>query len=114
MVVGRGSGKVGVGEPFPMSSSSTLLILDPTAEREPIARRSAARMGGPTGTIGIIDISKPRGDIFCDEVESLLGQRYPGLEIVRLRKPTFAKPAPRDLREKIGQRCQGVIQALAD
>ena len=97
-----------------MNDSSSLLILDPTDEREPIARRAATRTGALTGAIGIVDISKPRGDVFCDELTRLLSQRFPGLEVVRLRKPTFTKPAPAELRNEVARRCQGVIQALAD
>ena len=42
------------------------VILDPTDEREPIGRCLAARPGSLPDTIGIVDISKPRGDVFCD------------------------------------------------
>ena len=90
------------------------VILDPTDEREPIGRQLAARAGGLSGTVGIVDISKPRGDVFCDELETLLRSRQPGLDVVRLRKPTFTRPAPADLREEVAERCKAVIQALAD
>ena len=94
--------------------NDSLTILDPTDERAPIERRLATRPARLQGTLGIIDITKPRGDIFCDEVERLLHERLPGLDIIRLRKPTFTKPAPADLREEVAARCQAVIQALAD
>lgn len=97
-----------------MSHSDSLLILDPTDENDPIARRSAARPAHLVGTVGIVDISKPRGDVFCDELADLFRQRFPDLNVVRLRKPTFTKPAPSDLRAEIIRRCSGVIQALAD
>ena len=32
----------------------------------------------------------------------------------RYRKPTFAKPAPVDLRHEIATQCEVVIEALAD
>ncbi len=90
------------------------VILDPTDEREPIRRPLAARSAQLGGPLGIVDISKPRGDVFCDELERLMGERLPGVEIVRLRKPTFTKPAPPDLRAEVAERCRVVIQALAD
>ena len=62
--------------------------------------------------VGLLDISKPRGDVFLDRVEALLAGR--GLAVRRYRKPTFSKPAPDDLRREIAQHCQGVIEALAD
>ena len=94
--------------------ADALVILDPTGERAPIGRRLATRLEHLHGTLGLIDISKSRGDIFCDEVERLLRVRLPALEVIRLRKPTFTKPAPADLRDEVGERCQAVIQALAD
>jgi hypothetical protein len=94
--------------------SESLVILDPTDERAPIGRRLATRPVRLEGPLGIIDITKARGDVFCDEVERLLHERLPDVEIIRLRKPTFTKPAPADLREEVGERCRAVIQALAD
>jgi len=90
------------------------LILDPTAEREPLRRRPASRTRPLAGPVGLLDISKPRGDVFLDEIERLLRERAPGLELLRLRKPTFTKPAPADLRDEVTRRCRVVIQALAD
>ena len=94
--------------------SNSILILDPTDEREPIERERARRPTTLIGPLGLIDISKARGDDFCDELEQLIAGRMHGVEIIRLRKPTFTKPAPPDLREEIATRCKAVIQALAD
>ena len=91
-----------------------LVILDPTNEQEPIGRRAAGRPDVLPGRIGIVDISKPRGDVFCDQLERRLTDRFPGLTVVRLRKPTYTKPAPDDFRRQVTERCEAVIQALAD
>jgi hypothetical protein len=88
-----------------------LTILDPTAEREPRGRPLAARSGSPA-TVALLDIHKPRGDVFLDELESLLRAR--GIEVLRTAKPTFTKPAPADLRREIATRSDAVIEALAD
>jgi len=88
-----------------------LTILDPTAEREPAGRPLAARAGTLT-TVALLDIRKPRGDVFLDELEALLRKR--GIEVLREAKPTFTKPAPIDLRREIADRCDAVIEALAD
>lgn len=90
------------------------LLLDPTDERAPVRRPPAARPAQLVGPVGIIDISKPRGDVFCDEIERLIAERTPGVEVVRLRKPTFTRPAPPGLRDAAAARCRAVIQALAD
>jgi len=34
--------------------------------------------------------------------------------IERTAKPTFTRPAPADLRREIAERCDAVIEALAD
>ena len=89
-------------------------ILDPTDERRALRRQPAARRPALEGPVGLVDIAKARGDVFLDELEKLLREREPALEIVRLRKPTFTKPAPQDLRDEITKRCRTVIQALAN
>ena len=89
-------------------------ILDPTDERVPIARRLTPRSGQVGGRVALLDISKPRGDVLIDQLASRLAARLPGVELRRYRKPTFAKPAPDDLRRKIAQESDFVIEALAD
>jgi hypothetical protein len=93
---------------------SDRVILDPTAERRTLRRRLSPRGSSLRGPIGLVDIAKARGDVFLDELEALLRLRAPSEQIIRLRKPTFTKPAPRSLRDEIAQRCRVVIQALAD
>jgi hypothetical protein len=88
-----------------------LKILDPSAERDPEGRPLAQRSGSPA-TIALLDIRKPRGDVFLDELESVLRSR--GIGVLRTAKPTFTKPAPADLRREIAARCDAVIEALAD
>ncbi len=92
----------------------TTQILDPTDERVPIQRELTRRPEHITGTVGLLDISKARGDKLIDRLEQLLNERLPDVEVKRYRKPTFAKPAPEDLRRKITEECGFVIEALAD
>jgi hypothetical protein len=87
--------------------------LDPTGESAPLERARVARPTSLDGlTVGLLDISKPRGDVFLDQLAALLGQR--GARVERYRKPTFTKPAPIDLRHEIATKCDVVIEALAD
>jgi hypothetical protein len=89
------------------------LYLDPTSERSPLTRTRAARPQSLEGkAVGLLDISKPRGDVFLDRLEALLAER--GVRTLRFRKPTFAKVAPVDLRHEIATKCDVVIEALAD
>ena len=91
----------------------TVKVLDPTSEviREPVA--SPARLQTLDGSsIGLLDISKPRGNVILDALEELLIQA--GADVKRFVKPTFTKPAPVDLRHEIASQCDAVIEALAD
>ena len=88
-------------------------MLDPTAEAAPAERILLDRPASIEGlTVGLLDISKPRGDVFLDQLETHLTAR--GATVERFTKPTFTKPAPTDLRYEIAQRCHVVIEALAD
>jgi hypothetical protein len=89
-------------------------ILDPTDERTPVARQITPRTGDISGVIGLLDISKPRGNVLLDELQSQLAARFPAVEIRRYAKPTFAKPCPTDLRLQIRSECTVLVEALAD
>ena len=88
-------------------------VLDPTSEQNPTQRQILARPSSLKGlTVGLLDISKARGDVFLDQLERrLIGA---GASVKRFRKPTFTKPAPVDLRHEIAISCNVVIEALAD
>ena len=91
----------------------TRTVLDPTSERSPAHRERVARPSSLTGLkVGLLDISKARGNVFLDRLEELLKGR--GLRVERYSKPTFTKPAPIDLRHEIATQCDVVIEALAD
>jgi hypothetical protein len=88
-------------------------LIDPTSELEPIERGYAPRLETVEGQIvALLDISKPRGDVFLDRLQELLAER--GATIRRFAKPTHAKPAPLDLRALIAEECAAVVEALAD
>ncbi len=91
----------------------TRVLLDPTSEREASTRPLAPRPPSLEGkTVGLLDISKPRGDVFLDRIAERLAER--GIAVERYAKPTFTKPAPADLRREIATKCDVVVEALAD
>jgi len=96
-----------------MTTSGNRFVLDPTNERR---ASTMERVGRPTSlkglTVGLLDISKARGDVFIDRLEERLSEM--GADVKRYKKPTFTKPAPVDLRHEISINCQVVIEALAD
>jgi hypothetical protein len=80
--------------------------------REPVP--AAPRLTDLAGaTIGLLDISKPRGSDFLDRLGALLVERHGVAEIVRLRKPTFTRVAPDPVIHE-ASRCGAVVEALAD
>lgn len=92
---------------------SNAIMLDPTAELNPVEKQILPRLETLSGrTIGLLDISKPRGKEFLDEVEKHLLEM--GATVKRYMKPTFARVAPKELNQKISVECDAVIEGLAD
>ena len=95
------------------TSTKGAVLIDPTSERSNATRERAPRLTDLKGlTSGLLDISKARGDVFLDRLSELLIER--GIKVERYAKPTFTKVAPIDLRREIAQKCNFVIEALAD
>ncbi len=93
--------------------SEPRILLDPTGERSLDTKPRLPRLDTLAGkTVGLLDIAKPRGDLFLDRLEEQLRGR--GADVRRFMKPTFTKPAPRDLRQQIATECDAVVEALAD
>jgi len=89
------------------------ILLDPTSERSTVARPRLPRPDALDGkVVGILDISKPRGDVFLDRIHELLAEK--GIEVKRYMKPTVARPAPVPLAQQIGAEVNLVIEGLAD
>lgn len=88
-------------------------VLDPTGERAVEGRARVARPASLRGkVIALLDISKPRGNVFLDRLEERLAAD--GCTVKRFAKPTFSKPAPIDVRQQIASSCDALIEALAD
>jgi hypothetical protein len=89
-------------------------FMDPT-DSVAVPRKTAARLGSLDGkVITLLDISKAKGDHLLDRVEELIRERANPKAIIRKKKPTFARPAPEDLRAEILKTSDAVIEALAD
>ena len=89
-------------------------ILDPTDERVPVTRRITPRPAAIHGSVALLDIAKPRGNVLLDRLQKRLAERLPGIAVNRYAKPTFTKPAPDALRRDIQAANDFVIEALAD
>ncbi len=94
-------------------TTESRFLFDPTGERTPTKRERLSRPTSLAGiTIGLLDISKARGDVFLDQIAARLNERK--LTVRRFQKPTFARVAPTDLKREIAAYCDVVIEALAD
>lgn len=89
------------------------ILLDPTGE---LSSAHRDRLPRPQSihdkTVGLLDISKARGNIFLDQIEAQLTAA--GANVKRYKKPTFARIAPTELKQKIATECDLVVEGLAD
>jgi ABC-type branched-subunit amino acid transport system substrate-binding protein len=93
--------------------TTSTILLDPTSERVAAERQLLPRLASLAGmTVGLLDISKPRGQEFLDEVEKALQSL--GATVKRYTKPTFTRVAPTELNQRISTECDAVIEGLAD
>ena len=91
----------------------TTVLLDPTAELGAASRQPLPTPESLAGlTIGLLDISKTKGDIFLDRIDAQFKEL--GLKTLRFKKPTFARPAPVELLQQMATQCDVVAEALAD
>src|SRR6202021_647998 len=87
------------------------VLLDPTSEQTPASRERLARPERLRGlTVGLLDISKPRGDVFLDRLDARLTER--GITVKRYMKPTVAKPAPWRFGQHMGGEVNTVVEGL--
>lgn len=88
--------------------------LDPT-DSVAVPRKTAPRPKSLDGkVVTLLDISKAKGDHLLDRLEELLKERTRVKAVVRKKKPTFARPAPSELRGEIVGATDVLIEALAD
>ena len=93
--------------------STRRVMLDPTSEQQPARRQLLPRPKSLAGlTVGLLDISKPRGDVFLDKLDELLSGK--GIAVKRYSKPTFTRVAPVDLKQRIAEEVDVVVEGLAD
>ncbi len=93
--------------------STHSVLLDPTGERAPAIRARLARPASLDGlTIGLLDISKPRGNVFLDRLDERLVEL--GVAVKRYQKPTFTRVAPTELKQQMAAEVDLVVEGLAD
>lgn len=93
--------------------AENVILLDPTSELATETRERLERPSSLEGlTLGLLDISKAKGNIFLDTLEGMFVAE--GVKVKRYRKPTFARPAPVELKQQIATEVDVVVEGLAD
>ena len=89
------------------------VLLDPTAESNPPGRTRVPLPVSLDGlTVGLLDITKSKGDIFLDQLAQRFTER--GVTVRHYAKLTSAKPAAPEVGQTIAEECDVVVEALAD
>ena len=91
----------------------SITLVNPCNERKPIAAQAPRLQTLAGKTVALLDISKPRGSVFLDRIERALLEKHAVARVTREIKPTYTKPAPAHLLEKL-RGVDAVIEALAD
>jgi len=93
-----------------------MLLVNPFDETKREQGRPAPRLDTLRGkTIALLDISKPGGSVFLDRIEKLLVEKHGVARVIRESKPTYTKPAPPEVLDRIRRaQVHAAIEALAD
>ena len=98
-----------------MTTATRLIVLDPTVEALPDSIGLAPRLETLAGArIGLLSNSKNGVSRFFDQLETMLRERYPGVEFVRDAKPNASRGAPGETLDRLTSECAAVITAVGD
>lgn len=90
-------------------------LLNPLDQGDTSTKYLAPRLDSLNGkTMGLLNIGKNGSDIFLERVEELICGEFDVEEVVHVNKPTFTRPAPDTLIIQLANRCDFVIEGLAD
>lgn len=90
-------------------------LLNPTSQGDAAEKYLAPRLDNLDGKVlGLLDITKNGSDIFLKRIEELICDRFQITEVVRVKKPTFSRPAPDELLINLAEQVDFVIEGLAD
>jgi len=92
------------------------ILVNPMDETRRPRSSPAPRLESLRGkTVALLDISKPGGKVFLDAIERLLKERHHVERVIRETKPTFTRPAPDEMVQRLlSSRPNAVVEALAD
>ncbi len=90
-------------------------LLNPISHGDVGEKYLAPRLDNLDGKVmGLLDITKNGSDVFLDRVEELICERFEITEVVRIKKPTFSRPAPTEFLINLAEQVDFVVEGLAD
>jgi len=92
----------------------TTVFVDPTNEVAVLERPRAKRPSRLLGPVALVNISKPRSDVFLETIGVLLRREHPEIEVNSFSKATYTRISSPQLREEIRRSSTAVVEALAD
>ncbi|MDE0300255.1 MAG: hypothetical protein OXN17_16590 [Candidatus Poribacteria bacterium] len=93
----------------------TVSLLNPQDQGGMITKYLAPRLDTLNDkTMGLLNIGKNGSDVFLERMEELMREEFDVAEVVRVNKPTFTRPAPDELIVQLANRCDFVVEGLAD
>jgi hypothetical protein len=90
-------------------------LFSPMAEGETPRRALAPRPRSLDGKVlGVLDNGKWNAGKLLSLVVEALGKEQRFTEVIRVRKPAFSAPAPGELLDDLGRRCDVAVTAIGD
>jgi len=90
-------------------------FLEPIAETKPKGWSPAPRLADLNGkVVGLLDNGKTNAQALLDDIAVLLGQSYQLARVVRERKASYSRVSPKELIDRLAERCDLVLTALGD
>ena len=98
-----------------MSTSPTIVILDPTSKANVVEVEMALRVDTLNGKrVGFLWNAKPNADHLLQRLEELLQQRFEFASVLRRKKRISSEPAYESIIEDLARECDLVVNAVGD
>ena len=88
-----------------------VVIIDPTVKRQGDLKPAGRLLSLEGRTIGILDNSKEKADVFLAWVARALAERFGARTLMR-RKTTYSRVAPAALLAELRESADGVVTAM--
>ena len=96
-------------------NSGTIYILDPCPEETPEEIGISSQLATLEGkVIGLLENKKYHADVFLQELQRVLEQKYKAKKVVYASKFTFSAACADETIESLIEECDAVVHGIAD